>query len=212
MRPLLFIDFDGTICHDRFWRSIEPSKQSALQQFLFVEREELIADWMRGKHSSEDINTLLAERIEVPYDLLWEVFEADCQTMHVPKDILEKIILLRDTFTTILATDNMDCFSRFTVPALHLHDYFDDIVNSAGIGMCKKDAAGKFFTDVAQKHGLPITQSVLIDNSPTSCQTMINLGGKGCLVTPLYSTNYWLDHYMAAREFFSCRKSDTSST
>lgn len=37
MKPILFIDFDGTLCHDRFWRNIDASGFEKIQNFLFGE-------------------------------------------------------------------------------------------------------------------------------------------------------------------------------
>ncbi len=196
MRPLLFIDFDGTICHDHFWRSLEATKQPLIQEFFVTERGGLVSNWMRGKYSSEEINAYLAKKIGVPYDLLWKTFQTDCQTMNVTTGVLEKIAQLRKKFTVILATDNMDCFSRFTVPALGLQNHFDDIINSADVGICKDDDAGRFFRNIAEKYDLPIEQSIAIDDSRKTCQTVADLGGKRCLVTGEFSTNHWLKNIL----------------
>ena len=150
---------------------------------------------MRGKHTSEEINAHLAKKIGVPYQLLWETFQTDCRTMNIPRDALEKIASLRKKFIVILATDNMDCFSRFTVPSLRLTDHFDDIVNSADVGMCKNDETGKFFLKIAEKHHSPIHRNVLVDNSQKACRTFEHLGGKSCLVTNEFPATYWFSTY-----------------
>ena len=82
---------------------------------------------MRGKKTSEEINVLVAKKINMPFTELWEIFVQDCTTMHVSIEILEKISSLQDKFRIILVTGNMDSFTRFTVPTLHLEDYFDYI-------------------------------------------------------------------------------------
>jgi len=34
MKSILFIDFDGTLCHDRFWQSIDESSFEKIQNFF----------------------------------------------------------------------------------------------------------------------------------------------------------------------------------
>lgn len=70
----------------------------------------------------------------------------------------------------VVATDNMDTFTRWTVPALGLYDMFDDILCSHEIGCLKKDMIGdrsRFFGPYLAKHDIGIGESVLIDDSKT---------------------------------------------
>jgi|TARA_Y100000310_G_scaffold342803_1_gene447513 hypothetical protein len=62
MKPILFCDFDGTICHDRYWRSLSPESHEALQELLFRGDKARISDWMRGKYTAEEINQFAAEK------------------------------------------------------------------------------------------------------------------------------------------------------
>lgn len=193
MKPILFIDFDGTLCHDRFWRSLEPELQAKVQTNLFGSKKELIKDWMLGKYISEDINQMLAEEIGSDYDSLWSTFVSDCEKMSISENVLKKIRSLRDSYLTVLITDNMDSLDRFTVPALSLDEYFDLIVNSHTEKALKNDESGKSFQKVAERYKSPLSESILIDNSVSSCKVFEDLGGKSCLVTPEQTLADWLE-------------------
>lgn len=184
IKSLIFVDFDGTICHDRFWRSLDSDLFEKLQKFLFQENRELVNEWMRGKHTSEEINQLVSENINIPFDTLWEVFEKDCRTMSVSEEILKRIHSLRESFHTILITGNMDCFTRFTVPELKLNDYFDVISNSYDDGILKSENNGELFTKYANSFNSSVSDSFLIDDSQKVCDTFEGLGGIAYLVTP----------------------------
>lgn len=165
MKPILFIDFDGTLCHDRFWRSLEPELQSQVQAYLFGTEKEKVKDWMLGKHTSEEINQIVAEELNSDYDVLWPTFVNDCEKMSISEATLNKVGSLRDRYFTILI-------------ALGLGRYFDLIVNSHTERALKNDENGKSFQKVIEKYKSPLSESILIDNSPSSCKVFEDLGGK----------------------------------
>lgn len=176
----LFVDFHGTICHDPFWRSLDSDGFGRVQQTVFEADPFLVNDWMRGKYSSEQINELVAERTGLPYDRLWQTFVRDCKSMHIAPDLLTQITALRKAYSVILISDNMDCFDRFTVPALHLDTVFDGIVNSFSEGRLKTDGGGANF----MRHLTgEISDAVLIDDSNTTCWAFDRLGGNARHVT-----------------------------
>jgi FMN phosphatase YigB (HAD superfamily) len=193
MKPILFVDFDGTLCHDKFWRSLEPTQRDRVQQYFFSSNEEMVNQWMRGAHTSEEINQFLSTNLSIPYSHLWATFVEDCKNMFVSKNTLEKIQSLRSTHATILTTDNMDCFDRFTAPSLALHEYFDDVVSSSKRRTLKCDNAGQLFTDIANEQHADLGKSILVDNSKKVCTIFENLGGTSFLVTKEKPVNYWLD-------------------
>ena len=189
MKPHLFIDFDGTLCHDKFWRSSPTQFQELIQSFLFQENTDLINKWMRGYYTSEQINQLVADKISVDRNWLWNIFVDDCKTMRVSSDTLEMISLLRNKFSVVLITGNMDCFDRFTVPSLKLDKYFDLIVNSYNERMLKDENNGLTFSKLA---GNTIKSSILIDDSEKVCKMFTSLGGTALQVTPAKNIDYYL--------------------
>ena len=115
--------------------------------------------------------------------------------MNVSADALRSISTLREKYHTVLMTDNMDSLTRFTVPALDLYRYFDVIENSFENKRLKNDDNGRAFVDVMQRLGASIEQSILVDDSPATCETFTRLGGKACLVTPESPLLFWLTDF-----------------
>lgn len=176
----LFIDFDGTICHDRFWRSLNEDAYIKVQSLLFNGQNQIVSNWMKGDYSSEDINQLVAKETGIEYDSLWGVFVSDCKTMKVEPEILKMINNLRKRFHVVLITGNMDCFSRFTVPSLRLNEYFDVIVNSFDEKQLKSENDGDSFKKYVRGE---IVDAILIEDSEKSCETFKSLGGTAYRVT-----------------------------
>ena len=194
MKPILFIDFDGTLCHDRFWRSIDASSFEKIQNFLFGANKSKVDEWIRGIHSSEEINQLISKELNVPFEKVWEIFVADCESMNIPDGVLGRVENLRKNYHTILITDNMDCFTRFTVPALKLNSYFDSIINSFDNKKFKSDNNGDIFLQVVNGRGSKIEDSILMDNSKGACNTFSKLGGITCFVTSEKPLAFWLEN------------------
>ena len=192
MKPILFIDFDGTLCHDRFWRSLDEKNYGKIQT-AFRANKTKVCDWMRGDYTSEEINELISKETKIPYYKLWQVFVADCKSMRIDSDVLNRIQNHRNNFYAILVTDNMDCFSRFTVPALNLDKYFDLIVNSFNIKKRKNDNNGELFVQLAIKFGSKLKYCILADDSKETCDIFSKLGGESCLVTLEKPLSYWLE-------------------
>lgn len=179
----IFIDFDGTVCFDYFWRSAPQEVNKIITKFLFQDNVQLIENWMRGKLLSEDIATLIAKNTGLDYDLIYDILVKDCQNMYISPELLQAISDLGKNNTTILITDNMDCFNRFTKPALQLEKYFSFIFNSCDFGILKDDTtSGGLFKKVCDIYKFDITKSVLVDNSEENCTIFTKLGGRAFLV------------------------------
>lgn len=182
-KPILFVDFDGTLCYDRFWRSLPEEQYKKVQTLLFEENMNFAEEWMKGKWTAEEVNQFLAEKLDISFQELWSIFVRDAETMSVSNDVLETIGNLRERYTTILITVNMDSFARFTVPALKLEGYFDDISNSYYEGKFKSDNEGEVFRDYINKYSALVERSVLIDDSTGACETFRAVGGIAYQVT-----------------------------
>ena len=73
----IFIDFDGTICFDYFWRSAPEEIKKIIGKFLFQDNTYLLEDWMRGQKSSEDINQIISDNCNLDYNMIWSYFIKD---------------------------------------------------------------------------------------------------------------------------------------
>ncbi|MBI5138577.1 MAG: hypothetical protein HZA95_02140 [Candidatus Vogelbacteria bacterium] len=192
MKPVLFIDFDQTLCHDRFWRSMPDGEVAKIQKYLFVDNRKIVGRWMRGEFNSEEINELLARGLKLQYDTLWKVFVSDCKSMNIADEHLYKLDKLENRYHRVLFTDNMDCFTRFTVPSLGLDKHFDKILNSWDLKRAKNENEGALCLDVARSFETEISRCVLADDSENSCEIFRKLGGKSMKVTKDQPLEYWL--------------------
>jgi FMN phosphatase YigB (HAD superfamily) len=191
-KPILFVDFDGTICHERYWRSLPSLHHQAVQDLIFKSNTQMVHDWMRGKYSAEEVNQFIADTIGIPFEGLWELFVKDCVTMHVSPHVLDQITELRKKYFVILMTGNMDSFTRFTVPALNLESCFDHISNSYYEGRHKTDDTGQLFLDYAERYKVPFSECIMIDNSEKVCSLVRELGGRAYHVTPELGVEHYL--------------------
>jgi FMN phosphatase YigB (HAD superfamily) len=185
---ILFVDFDGTLCTDRFWRSAEPGLNRRIQEALFIGNPEMVRAWMRGAHSSEEIHEFLEQETGATYDELWETFVADCKSMRVERSLLDLIDTLRTTYYTVLITGNMDCFNRFTRPSLGLDTHFDAIENSYDRKLLKDEEGGRPFRIHAEQYDVPLKNTYLLDDSEKVCVVFEQLGGTAYRVRGLEDT------------------------
>ena len=179
----IFIDFDGTICFDYFWRSAPKEINATIVKFLFQDNVHLIENWMRGKFSSEEVVKNISQNTGLNYTLIWDIFVKDCKNMYVRPEILQVVSKCNVNNNTILITDNMDCFNRFTNPQIQFEKYFSYIFNSYDYGVLKDDVPTKcLFKKIIDLYDFDIKKSVLLDNSEKNCNIFSELGGTSFLV------------------------------
>ena len=139
---------------------------------------------MRGEHAAEYVHAYLATWLGIEYEALWDVFVHDCETMRVAPGLLTRLNALRAQATVVLATGNMDSFSRFTVPALRLHDYFDGISVSWDERLHKSDNNGELFERLAARYRVPMCNVTLVDDNRLNCELVRAKGGTAYQVNP----------------------------
>ncbi len=192
-KPILFIDFDGTICFDRYWKSLGKEENEKVQDLLFRNDTTLVNKWMKGEYSAEEINRKISEICNIEYDYLWNVFVKDCKTMYIKHQVLEKINSLRQKYFIILITTNMDSFSRFTIENLKLDKYFDEISNSFYEKKFKTEDDGSLFLKFSDLQKVNIADCFLIDDSFKSCNIFSTLGGTSFLIQKDFNIEDYLD-------------------
>jgi len=167
-----------------FWGSLRSvdSQDYALGQkiedILFSKNRALINDWMRGQKSSEELNTFLSEQLQTSPERLWDIFLRDCKSMEFDNQLRKKIEQIKTRAHVVLVTGNMDCFTRYTVPALALEKVFDKIINSSDLGYLKTEKEGETFLACVREYDVQISQTFLIDDSVKTCEFFNSLGGK----------------------------------
>lgn len=196
-KPILFVDFDGVLSYDRYWRSLPAVDHERVQDLLFRNNTSLVDGWVRGRHSAEEVNAFVSESLGISYNYLWSVFVDDCKTIRVSMSVLEFLHRLRNRYVVVLITGNMDSFTRYTVPALRLREYFDCISNSYDEGIHKTDNDGSLFLKYVQKYDAVIEDCILLDDSKKVCEVFRCLGGDARLVDPEHDIRYHLTGLIA---------------
>lgn len=185
---ILFIDWDGTLCWSRFWESLRFSDSSEyelgrkIEHIIFSKDRALLNNWMRGQIRSEQVNMYLSEQLQVDPEKLWNIFVQDCKMMRFDDQFRVKIEQVKTWSYVILATGNMDCFMRFTVPALGLEDVFDKIICSSDLGYLKTENDGETFLMCSRAFNIPLGNTYLIDDSEKTCNFFSMIGGHALAV------------------------------
>lgn len=180
VKPLLFIDFHGTISDGKFWSTLPLDHFRTIQARLFG-NDIFLRNWMRGAVSSRHACEYAATFTGLRKDYLYCELIHSCQQIKVDISILMSIARLRDRYTTVLITANMDCF-RATSRRLGLSSFFDDIVISADYGLLKEDKGGLLFKQVANAFHTSLSNSILLDDSAPICDVFCSLGGQAVRV------------------------------
>lgn len=147
---------------------------------------------MRGTTTEEAILKKMSQDTGIDASLIQQELAYSCRHMSLCSLDIENLVrvLQQKGILVVVATDNMDTFRRYTVPALKLDDLFDDILISSEIGMLKdgpepRDAI-PFFDNYLLSKGLQYSDAVLLDDSPDSSGKYQKLGFERVLIdTPL---------------------------
>lgn len=186
-KRLIFVDFNGVISYKNFWDSIRISDKhiyKKIDSFLFRDNFDLVRIWMKGKKSSEEIHQFISEELNISFEYLFSHFKQDCETIDISNKILNNLESIKENFYLILRTDNMDSFTRFTLPANpRLSRVFDEIDNSFELKELKRENNGYYFTNKARKYNLEIKDCLLIDDSSKNCDFFNELGGTAYCLT-----------------------------
>jgi len=191
MNPILFCDFFGVLSYNKFWQFIyHPDhwlypRREEIGDFVFFKNNAMVKEWMRGKYSSEDIHKLVEKELDIKFDDLFPIFVESSKVLDISRPILDVIKQKKELgYRTVLVTDNMDSFSRYTKPNnRQLIDVFDGIFDSSITGLLKQDENGKIFRIIASNLGGDLSKSILVDDSKATCELFESLGGKALCVT-----------------------------
>ncbi len=173
----VLIDWHGTLSHSLFWEpwhvgtATERQTATLLQGAMFGAHRQLLEPWMRGELTSEDAVGQVAGSVGVPFTVAMEGFVASCRAMRLVSDeVLPLIAGLRSRGINVgIATDNMDSFTRWTVPSFGLDRHVDVILSSAVIGTMKgdrrRDGSSAFFGDFLRMHAFAPGATMMLDDS-----------------------------------------------
>jgi hypothetical protein len=177
MLKVLFLDWYKTLSDSIFWQHVLGSDHPLSRPFRTVQKAvfgrpgSLINDWMRGFHSLEDVVDLAADESGVASDLILKELQYSCEHMQLVSDQIPALVsrFRRCRVRVVIATDNMDTFDRWTVPALQLDRLFDGICNSYNLRCLKgdrsADGSSSFFTPLLRMYDVIGQETALIDDS-----------------------------------------------
>ncbi len=172
---VLFIDWYKTLSSSHFFVSnnIEKSITNILQKALFEDHSSLLEPWMRGELNYKDIVDKISSSSTLSIDIVLKAFKDSCSAMELDSPLfIELIQLVRAKgIKVVIATDNMDVFTKFTVPSLKLNRYFDHIISSHQVGYVKDDIVyGKimFFEEYLIKNSFKYSEAMIFDDSITT--------------------------------------------
>jgi len=181
----LFLDWDGTLSVSRFWEHWQfdrPQEYGLIQERLFRARPDIIVSWMRGQMTSEECVNLISHDIGLSRDFLLTELEQSCRMMRFVDPGVARLIaeIRKCGLKVVIATDNMDTFPRWTVPALNLNELFDDILDSHTLGGLKKDTTADgesvFFAGYIQQNNIEPKGCLLIDDSVGTAAAVQSFG------------------------------------
>lgn len=174
----LFVDWDGTLSQSRLWGhwkddpEYAPDYQS-IQECIFQSTvDDTFQRWMLGRLTTEQALAVASERTGIDYARLLEHVQQSCQNMSLIDTRLPHLLQAAQDrgMRVVIATDNMDCFTRWTVPAMRIDTYSDDILSSHLVGAFKRDTAADgsslFFRDYLRRYNIQPGRAVLIDDGP----------------------------------------------
>jgi len=191
---VIFIDWDGTLSNSRFWGhwAVNPDlapHYTAIQRVFFESAPENIENWMRGRLSAEMVARFITTKTGLPMPIVLSGLYRSCEQMTLldPEVLADIAIVRKHGVKVVLATDNMDAFVRWTVPALRLNRHFDAILDSHTLRALKKDidhtGRSPFFSSYLEQTQTSANQAVLIDDSVHN-RIVSNIGMRYEQVTP----------------------------
>lgn len=179
----ILFDFDGVLCKGRFYEKTllpdYPEIYDWIQINIFGNKD-LVQDWMRNRVHSIDINELIAKNTGIENEFLNQVYEESIRRMELEKEVRSMAESLKLSGKKIgIVTDNMDVFTKITIPNHRFDKSFDVVVNSADYGMLKKENGGKLFDTALTVLGEEIGNSLMIDDSEATIELYRQKGGDG---------------------------------
>lgn len=194
MKKVVFIDWNKTLSFDLFWGHLKDINHpnhhylEPIEKWLFVDNRNLIHLWMRGDIILDEITSRMSSDTGILPEIIIKELRHSCETMRFCIADVERLIrAIQDKgILVVVATDNMDTFTKFTVPALGLESIFDDILSSHVIKHLKDEVNPKdsilFFDNFLEKHNLNYSDAVLLDDSPDSSGKYKRLGFERVLI------------------------------
>lgn len=197
-KSVLFVDWHGVLSESVLWSSIAASQGhpyqplvSSIRAKIFDNNPHLANRWMTGKISSEYIASIsdAAQPQDARFgkDFVLRRLMDDCRSPELNKELMDAIRSIKKSTYVVVATDNMDCFTKATLPTIERIGLFDGVICSSDVGVLKSESPDQFFGKWLNDHGIRVEDAVLIDDGKKNCNAFAKLGGRSIFV-PSYKT------------------------
>ena len=192
MAPLpkvVFLDWMGTLSTSRFlqhWDAEGHAHRADFARFqtwwFAPETQPFMVAWLRGVENAESFVTRVAGLLDLSPDFVMrELVESfDGWTLLEPAT-KSLVAALRDRgVKVVLATENVDAWQRWALPALGLSESFDAVLSSHTLGYAKGDVdergRSRFFVPFLKSEEIAPGESVLIDDADFLAPVMAATG------------------------------------
>ncbi|MEO0336668.1 MAG: hypothetical protein AAF202_09745 [Pseudomonadota bacterium] len=190
---VLFVDWHGVLSNGLFWDSIRknPKKRfkglaDEVHDQIFKESADLVADWMRGAHSTEAvIDAAKPSLSDYQRKILISALKRDCRCMHISEEWRRLLTSKNRKCWIVIATDNADCFWSQIDRIPEISRIFDGALCSSNLKVLKRESPEEFFGGWLRSHGLEFTNSCLVDDSIQNCEAFSGSGGSAIHFTSL---------------------------
>jgi FMN phosphatase YigB (HAD superfamily) len=176
MIRLILSDFDGVLSNvDRDFtksgyyttiRQENPKLAKNIEDFLFKSDNHITKDWMRGKISYRDLNSLMAYKFDSNFDYLNQELVKSVKKMKLNSELMDFYHILRQKYQikVSIMSDNMDIFSEISIPYFKLDEKFDKVYNSSDLKQMKKDNNWDLPKNIAKEFGLKYEEILVVDD------------------------------------------------
>lgn len=163
----VFFDFHNVLSKYDYDKAFSPEVYAKIDEIVIGDDWELFSIWNEGRISSADLYRKISERLEIPFDELYDDFvkgEMELQLNEPLMNLVEKI--RTKTIKVGIISDNVDTFTTHTVPHKKLHEKFDFVINSADHGKRKYDNGALFDKAIEVLNLKDFSDSFLVDDAP----------------------------------------------
>ena len=175
----VFIDWNGTLSTHRFWEHLSDPTHPHHEIFLQAEDilfggsefNHIFRPWMTGELTTEEVLYQFSKATGLSYNILLSELETSCKIMQLVSPEVDELVqqIRQEGTKVVIATDNMDTFNRWTIPALQLNETFDAILNSYDLKALKKDppidGVSPFFGRFLNEQAINPANTIIIDDS-----------------------------------------------